>query len=115
MQIIGKCPVCNDALNVTSLKCKSCNIEINGDFTLSKFDLLTKSEIKFIELFLVNQGNIKEMEKDLQVSYPTVKKQLDAIIMKLGLTSKNVGLSKEEIIAKVVSGELSIEEAEDLL
>ncbi|HHU28301.1 TPA: DUF2089 domain-containing protein, partial [bacterium] len=79
------------------------------------FDLLTKSEIKFIELFLVNQGNIKEMEKDLQVSYPTVKKQLDAIIMKLGLTSKNVGLSKEEIIAKVVSGELSIEEAEDLL
>ncbi|HHU27880.1 TPA: DUF2089 domain-containing protein, partial [bacterium] len=39
MQIIGKCPVCNDALNVASLKCKSCNIEINGDFTLSKFDL----------------------------------------------------------------------------
>ena len=43
----------------------------------------------------------------------TVKKQLDAIIMKLGLTSKNVGLSKEEIVL-CCKGELSIEEAADL-
>ena len=63
MQIIGNCPVCGDALNVTSLKCGSCNIEISGNFTLSKFDSLSKSEIKFIELFLVNQGNIKEMKR----------------------------------------------------
>lgn len=115
MQIIGNCPVCGDALNVTSLKCGSCNIEISGNFTLSKFDSLSKSEIKFIELFLVNQGNIKEMEKELQVSYPTVKKQLDSIISKLGLQSKYTTLTKEEIIAKVKRGELSIEEAEELL
>ena len=83
MQIIGNCPVCGDALNVTSLKCGSCNIEISGNFTLSKFDSLSKSEIKFIELFLVNQGNIKEMEKELQVSYPTVKNNWTQLFLSL--------------------------------
>jgi hypothetical protein len=115
MQIIGKCPVCNGALNVSKLHCDNCNIEISGDFNLTKFDLLSKSEIRFIELFLVNQGNIKEMEKELNISYPTVKKQLDAIILKLGLQVKQPSLSKEEVISRVASGELSPEEAELLL
>lgn len=115
MQIIGKCPVCQGPLNVSKLHCHACNIEISGDFTLSKFDQLTKSEIHFIERFLVNQGNIKEMEKELGISYPTVKKQLDSILLKLNLPSKSVTLTKEEVVMKVAKGELTPEEAEELL
>lgn len=116
MDIIGKCPVCGNDLNVAKLKCNHCHIEIAGDFTLSKFDYLEKSEVRFIELFLVNQGNIKEMEKQLGISYPTVKKLLDQIVNKLGLTLKeSAPLSQKEIYEKVAKGELSPEEAAKLL
>lgn len=82
-EVIGNCPVCDHDLSVTKLTCHNCETEISGDFRLSKFDYLSKTELAFVETFIIKQGNIKEIEKELNISYPTVKKNLNLIIQKL--------------------------------
>ncbi len=116
MEVIGKCPVCHQALTITKLHCAHCQLEITGDFEQSRFSKLSTDELKFVETFLWAQGNIKVVEKELQISYPTVKKQLDQVIRKLQLTKPVPNaLTREEVMAKVVSGELTVDEAAQLL
>lgn len=117
MNLIGVCPNCQNKMRVSKLVCHHCDLEIKGDFELSKFDFLDKNELRFVELFLANQGNIKEMEKDLRVSYPTVKKMLEGIVRKLNLTLKgdNPDNKRREVYERVAKKEITLEEAEKLL
>lgn len=110
--IIGTCPVCGDMLHVTKLECDSCHTSINGEFYLSKFSYLKKEHLYFIEVFLKNRGNIKQIEKELSISYPTVKKNLDDVIRALGYDVENNNM---DVLGKLEKGELSPEEAAELL
>ena len=83
-KVISRCPVCDSELTVTRLKCASCDTVIENNFRLSKFDYLSEEELYFTETFLRCRGNIKEVEKELSISYPTVRSKLDAVIKKLG-------------------------------
>jgi hypothetical protein len=115
-EVIGVCPVCSANLLATKLSCNQCHTEISGEFTLSKFSYLNRDELYFVETFIRVQGNIKEMERELNVSYPTVKKNLDAIITKLGFAPvKPVQDDEAEILAKLKNKEISVDEALDLL
>jgi hypothetical protein len=118
-KIIGSCPICNSNLKVTTLHCNECNTSINGEFELSKFDYLTPSQQEFVLIFIKNGGNIKLIEKDLNISYPTVKKTLDEIIIALGFEKINVTeskkLSKEEVYRALKNGEITFEQAEEYL
>ncbi|MDR2822029.1 MAG: DUF2089 domain-containing protein [Acholeplasmatales bacterium] len=82
--VIDKCPICGKELVVTKLYCKSCDTTVSGDFEFSKLSKLSKENLFFIELFVKNQGNIKLVEKEMGVSYPTVKKYLEDAIESLG-------------------------------
>lgn len=118
-KIIGKCPVCSENLIVTELTCNCCNTKISGKFTLSKFDYLTPSQQQFALIFLKNAGNIKMVEKDLNISYPTVKKNMEDVIAALGFEKSNVVISekrtKEEIYKALKNGEIDFDEAEKIL
>ena len=83
-KVISRCPVCNNELTVARLKCDSCDTVIENNFRLSKFDYLSDEELYFTETFIRCRGNIKEVEKELGISYPTVRSKLDAVIKKLG-------------------------------
>lgn len=117
MNIIGTCPNCKSKMHVRELVCDNCELEMKGHFELTKFDYLDKNELYFVELFLANQGNIKEMEKDLKISYPTVKKMLEQIVRKLNLTLKGESseLKRREIYERVAKKEITLDEAEKLL
>lgn len=115
-QVIGECPVCKSDLKVTKLSCTHCSTEISGDFTLSKFNYLSKEHLYFIEVFIKNKGNIKQIEKELGISYPTVKKNLDEVIVSLGYQVNDEEKEKRsDILAKLEKGELSASEAAKLL
>lgn len=112
-KVISRCPVCNHELTVVRLKCDSCETVIENNFRLSKFDYLSDEELYFTETFIWCRGNIKEVEKELGISYPTVRSKLDAIIKKLGYESDSHGhaTQKEEILKALESGEITVEEA----
>jgi len=111
--VLGSCPVCSSKLDVTELHCNDCDTTIKGRFKLDKFSYLSKEEKYFIEVFMKNRGNIKEIEKDLGISYPTVKKNLESVINALGYGEEGSteNLSKEEILEKLSLGEISSEQA----
>lgn len=111
-KVISRCPVCNSELTVARLKCDSCDTVIENNFRLSKFDYLSDGELYFTETFIRCRGNIKEVEKELGISYPTVRSKLDAVIKKLGYETENDGAAKkEEILKALENGEITAEQA----
>jgi hypothetical protein len=117
--VLHECPLCSGALRVRELYCPRCRIRIQGDFEPphSRLLSLSRKELEFVELFVRLRGNIKEAEKALGVSYPTVRAMLDSVIKNLGYTvAKPMGAEKRmEIIERVGKGELSAEKAAELL
>lgn len=119
--VIGKCPICSDKLKVTRLECSKCGITIEGKFSLCKFSMLSNEQKEFLECFIKCRGNIKEIEKELGVSYPTVKNKLEDLASALGF-SKHEEIPESEnsqssidILKKIDSGELTVEEAIKLI
>lgn len=118
-QVLTSCPTCKSDLEVVKLKCSNCSTTIEGNFTLTKFNYLDKEKLYFIEIFVKNRGNIKAIEKELSVSYPTVKKMLDDVIVELGyqleddqdLTFDFKENIKGAILDQIKEGKLSVEEA----
>jgi hypothetical protein len=118
-RILHECPVCSGTLQVRELYCPRCRIRIQGDFEPPQSRLLSlnRKELEFTELFVRSRGNIKEVEKALGVSYPTVRGMLDGVIKNLGYTVGKQPEAEErmEIIEKVSKGQLSAEKAAELL
>lgn len=112
-KVISRCPVCSRELTVVRLKCESCDTMIENNFRLSKFDYLSEEELFFTETFIRCRGNIKEVEKELGISYPTVRAKLDGVIKKLGYDTglNEQTVKKEEILRALENGEITAEQA----
>jgi hypothetical protein len=128
--VLSTCPVCKHELRVEKLHCDYCHTSIEGSFTLSKFNYLETEKLYFIEVFIKNRGNIKQIEKELNISYPTVKKMLDEVIVGLGYSvsedddaflrnqEKEEPVKKAEkasVLERIEKGELSVQQALELL
>jgi hypothetical protein len=118
-RILHECPLCSTSLQVRELYCPRCRIRIQGDFEppQSRLLSLSRKELEFVELFVRLRGSIKEVEKSLGVSYPTVRGMLDAVIKSLGYSpGRPLQAEKRmQIIEKVDRGEISAERAAELL
>jgi len=77
------CPSCKTQLKVKSLVCENCGTEVHGLYELPVLAQLPVEEQDFILKFVKNSGSLKDMAKDLGLSYPTVRNLLDDIIEKL--------------------------------
>ncbi|MCB6993964.1 DUF2089 domain-containing protein [bacterium 210820-DFI.6.37] len=112
-KVISRCPVCSGELTVTRLKCDSCETVIENRFRLSKFDYLSDEELHFTETFIKCRGNIKEVEKELKISYPTVRSKLNGVIKKLGYEARpdEETAKREEILKALEQGDITAEEA----
>jgi hypothetical protein len=83
--VISICPVCSTELFVTRLQCRSCGTAIEGDFSVGRFGRLNREQLALLESFLRARGNLKELERELKLSYPTVRARIDALVRALGL------------------------------
>ncbi len=87
--IILKCPSCDGNLTVARLQCPDCAISIDGEFAPPSLLKLTGAQIDFVEVFIKNRGVIRDVERELGVSYPTVRGRLDEVIAALGYSAKS--------------------------
>ncbi len=115
-QVISRCPVCGKELIAVRLKCEDCETVIENSFRLSRFDYLSDEDLRFVETFLRCRGNIKEVERALGISYPTVRAKLDGILRRLGLyeageEEKLRADRREQILSALEKGELTPEQA----
>lgn len=110
------CPVCGAALSVTRLGCPACGTELSGRFASCPYCALTDAEREILRVFLVSRGNMKDLERHLGVSYPTARQRFADLLVKLGLEpSSPPPPSREEVLRRLAAGEMSVDEAADLL
>ena len=114
----SQCPICGGEVVVTRINCRNCNTRIEGRFTSRSFSQLTPKQMDFVETFVRLEGKITRMEKELNLSYPTIRKLLHDVIRGLGYEpggeEELAELTEEErqqILNELDSGEISLEEA----
>src|SRR5439155_11602064 len=83
--VISTCPVCQGELTITRLQCRSCGTGLEGEFGVGRFGRLGREQLAFLESFLRSRGNLKEMERELGISYPTIRGRLEVLLKALGL------------------------------
>jgi len=115
--------VCGQALEVTELQCPSCHTKILGNFDLCKFCKLPAEQKAFAEIFIKNRGNIREVERELGISYPTVRSRLEALIRALGYPTdpdqadydESVAEQRKQVLDRLARGEISADQAARML
>jgi len=85
-KIIPQCPVCNETLQVTSLQCNKCGLELKNNFELSPFDKLDEENLDFLLTFLKAKGNLSSVKTTLNISYSSAQNKLQELLTKLDLT-----------------------------
>jgi hypothetical protein len=116
-EILGTCPVCQGRLKVTKLSCSECGTEISGNFEVSRFGRITEEQMAFLRAFLSSRGNLKDVEKQLGISYPTIRNRLDDLLASLGLeeSGREALPTKQEVLDALERGELTAAEAAEKL
>ena len=109
----NNCPVCSSRLAVTRLTCPSCDTELSGAFASCEFCVLTDEDREVLRVFLASRGNMKDLERHLNVSYPTARSRFDALLGKLGIERGPVTppATRLELMEQVARGEIDIDEA----
>jgi hypothetical protein len=108
------CPSCSSPLVVTQLNCTACGTGVVGKFELSPFFRLSPESLRFLEVFVRNRGNVKEMERETGESYWAIRRQLDEVITEMGMEAPNeddISTSRQEILARLSRGEINVQEA----
>ncbi len=119
----GHCPVCGENMTVTRLYCPNCDVTVEGRFSLGRLALLTPEQLEFVEVFLRCEGKITRVEKELDISYPTVRSRLNEVITAMGYEVSGGSEPAEEltpaarrrVLDDLAAGRISSEEAVELL
>lgn len=113
------CPSCSSPLVVTQLNCTACGTGVVGKFELSPFFRLSPDSLHFLEVFVRNRGNVKEVERETGESYWAIRRQLDEVITEMGFEEApkedDLSTQRQEILARLSRGEINVQEATKLL
>ena len=129
--VIATCPVCSGELMVTRLRCGTCATTLEGEFGVGRYARLTREQVTVLESFLRSRGNLRDMERELGISYPTVRARVEALVRALGFgprdeaeaapaspasaTTEEITAARREILERLANHELSAEEAAEAI
>jgi len=127
--VIATCPVCANELFVTRLRCGECGTTIEGEFGVGRFGRLTREQLALLESFLRSRGNLRDMERELSISYPTVRARVEALVRALGfgprdeveapapaiVAADDIMAGRREILERLSRRELSAEDAAEAI
>jgi hypothetical protein len=103
---------------VTQLTCTACGTGVVGQFEPSPFLRLSTDSLQFLETFIRNRGNVKEMERETGESYWAIRRRLDEVITEMGLAAPPeppTPNQRQEILERLGRGEIDVPEATRLL
>lgn len=114
-----QCPVCRSQLIVRELCCETCDTALRGRFQTTRMAALNEEQLRFVETFIKVRGSMKEMERELGISYPTVRNRLEQIVEAMGYEKEDLNADmtqrieerRKEILARLARGEISTMEA----
>lgn len=110
------CPVSGEPLEVTRLASPVSGVVIEGRFQANEFALLPPEPLEFLRIFVRVRGNLKEAERVLGVSYPTVRARFERMLEALGYDAPDAHAAPDratadEVLSRLERGEIDAEEA----
>jgi hypothetical protein len=103
--VISNCPVCSSELAVTRLHCSSCGTTLEGDFSVGRFGRLSRDQLALLESFLRSRGNLRDMERELGISYPTVRSRVEQLVRSLGFGPRGDDDATDDATATTPAGD----------
>ena len=125
--VIATCPVCSGELAVTRLRCGTCATTLEGEFGVGRYARLTREQVVVLESFLRSRGNLRDMERELGISYPTVRARVEALVRALGFGPRDeaeappaagpeeIQAARREILERLATHDLTAEEAAEAI
>jgi hypothetical protein len=114
-------PVTGGELYVSELTSEESGITIRGKFEVPRYATLDVEQQRFLETFLRCRGMLNSVERELGMSYPTVRNRLDNLLEALGFAPAaeeapkrertNSSERKRKVLDQLESGEITPEEA----
>lgn len=125
-EIPAQCPVSGGPLYVSELTCEESGIVIRGKFRLPEHTALDEDKQAFLKVFLRARGVISTVEKELGISYPTVRARLDSLLEEMGLAAikedqvsttrkKKLDERRRQVLKDLEDGKISAEQAKKKL
>jgi hypothetical protein len=126
--IATQCPICSGELVIGRLCCTSCDSRIETELPFDPLMRLPEEMRQFVLVFMRCRGNIRDVEAELGISYPTVCKKLDQVNELLAAKTSAAGqngkaaspngakrLNRAEILERLERGEITAKDAAGLL
>ena len=110
-----QCSICQSTLEIERLRCAACGLAYEGRFGLPRLARLGPAEQDLAERVLLAAGNLKEVAGAIEVSYPTLRKRLDALILRLHALRNEDEARTRSLLDEVEAGTRSPEEAARLI
>ncbi len=104
------CLLCKEPLTIASLSCHACKTEYSGTFVFPRLARLSKEERDLTEALIVHGGNLKEMALALDMSYPTLKKRLNALSFSFQAIQKSDEAEIERLLLAMEKGSMGAKE-----
>ncbi len=116
-------PVTGGDLVITELSNPESGVTIRGRFALPRYSKLDAEQARFLETFLRCRGMLNSVEREMGMSYPTVRARLDALLEALDLapireengrakdTVEKRAERRQKILEQLERGEISPAEA----
>ena len=114
MQIPNKCPACGGRMQAVRMRCKACDATIEGKFDPCPVCSLEDEDRRVFDEFMHARGNLKEMERAMRLSYPTVRARVEKMFGEYE-KKESGGNTRMEGLDLLQTGKIDVEEAEELL
>jgi hypothetical protein len=114
-RVLTSCPVCSGDMVVSELTCDRCGAKVVSRFGMCSVCRLPEDMYRLLMTFIKTRGSIKEMEKELGVSYPTVRGRLDELQRLMGFAPDGGTQTAKDVLDMLERGEISTAEAEEML
>jgi len=98
------CPYCGGQMRISKLTCEDCGLAQEGEFFNPRLYRLSAEEQRFVEMFVLASGSLKQMANLLGISYPTVRNRLDRLIQRLKEEQSKDEVRKQRILEDIEAG-----------
>ena len=93
------------------MRCSGCGVAYEGVFHLPRLARLEAAHQGLAEQILLAAGNLKEVAGRLEISYPTLRKRVDALIDALAALGRDDAAASQGFLDAVEAGAMAPEEA----
>lgn len=114
-------PVSGGELFISELTSEDGEVKIRGRFEVPRYSRLDAEQQRFLETFLRCRGMLSSMEREMGLSYPTLRSRLDSLLAALSLEPvkddkrEKIAERRSKVLDQLERGEITAQEAKNKL